>query len=146
MPISKAVMSLPKCLDNVIRFQILSPYASSSASLGEVSILTEPKMLPLPLSTFRHHSLHGPKSRLSKLSTVNGISKTNAVDAIGMEDGWEDGEDPGCEDQDSGQNKGSDLDESEGTAENGDGEGTAEDEDEEGSWLQGRFPRSVIRA
>ena len=39
-------LALPKCLDNVIRFQICSP--SPSASLGEVSILTEPRMLPLP--------------------------------------------------------------------------------------------------
>ncbi|WVN86138.1 uncharacterized protein L203_101299 [Cryptococcus depauperatus CBS 7841] len=48
--IYKVLLPLPRCLDNVIRFQIVPPSTSTSI-VNEVSILTEPKMLPLPPST-----------------------------------------------------------------------------------------------
>ncbi|ORX38208.1 hypothetical protein BD324DRAFT_619978 [Kockovaella imperatae] len=43
-------LPLPKCLDNVLRLQIAS--AERDKPMGEVSILTEPKILPVPASTF----------------------------------------------------------------------------------------------
>ena len=105
-------MGLPKCLDNVIRFQILSPPAGpSTGPSGEVSILTEPRILPVPASSFA-----GPSSprRLS----------SRKPRAVGAEEGWEDGEDLGPDGEDSE-----------------DEEGGTEDSEEEGSWLEGRFQR-----
>ena len=46
----QASLSLPKCLDNILRLQITA--ADEETDLGEVSIVTEPKILPLPPSTF----------------------------------------------------------------------------------------------
>ncbi|ORY32163.1 hypothetical protein BCR39DRAFT_524423 [Naematelia encephala] len=72
--LSRVSIPLPKCLDNVIRFQIVAP-----ESQGEVSILTEPKLLPLPASAF------------SIPAWPAGIVDSQRV--VGKEDGWEDGED-----------------------------------------------------
>lgn len=68
------LLSLPKCLHSVIRFQITPP-TSGPSTAGEVSILTEPKMLALPISTFTSPPL--PFTR----------------EEVNSEDGWEDGED-----------------------------------------------------
>ncbi|WVQ95220.1 hypothetical protein IAU59_002315 [Kwoniella sp. CBS 9459] len=88
--ISKVLLPLPKCLDNVIRFQIASP----GNSTGEVSILTEPKMLPLPSSAFSRPSPQ-PRSAASPSHAQNAKGKNRAI--LG-EEGWEDGEDLGPED------------------------------------------------
>lgn len=107
-------MGLPKCLDNVIRLQILSPLAGpSTGPSGEVSILTEPRILPVPASSFA-----GPSKPRSLSSSQ--------PRAVGAEEGWEDGEDLGPDGKDSE-----------------DEEGGTEDSEEEGSWLEGRFQRLV---
>ncbi|ODN98213.1 hypothetical protein I350_07859 [Cryptococcus amylolentus CBS 6273] len=49
--LSKVLLPLPKCLDNVIRFRILSPDGGQK-DVSEVSILTDPKLLALPEGTF----------------------------------------------------------------------------------------------
>jgi hypothetical protein len=54
------LLSLPKCLHSIIRFQITPP-TSGPSTAGEVSILTEPKMLALPLSTFTSPPLPFPR-------------------------------------------------------------------------------------
>lgn len=76
------MLSLPKCLHSIIRFQITPPTVgpSSISSSGEVSIMTEPKMLALPASTFGSPAIPYPRTRDGQVG-------------IGYEDGWEDGED-----------------------------------------------------
>lgn len=81
MTLFKVLLPLPRCLDNVIRFQILSPSISAS-SMNQVSVLTEPKMLPLPGSTL--DSDPTPYGR----ELINGKGKD-----VMREEGWEDGED-----------------------------------------------------
>lgn len=103
-------------------------------------------MLPLPPLGLTTQSLHGSKSDLSRLSAAKAIRKGNISDTVGVEEGWEDGEDLGFEDQDSDLSKGHDGERSDGTAESDDGSSTAEDDGGEGSWLHGRFPRYVLRA
>ncbi|OCF38740.1 hypothetical protein I317_07469 [Kwoniella heveanensis CBS 569] len=115
--ISKVLLPLPKCLDNVIRFQIISP----SNSTGEVSILTDPKMLPLPSSAF---SRPLPQKETPSASPAhNAKGKDRAI--IG-EEGWEDGEDLGPEDLHSDEESEPDP---------------REDDSDEcgGCWLEGRF-------
>ncbi|OXB35752.1 hypothetical protein LQV05_005795 [Cryptococcus neoformans] len=84
--IYKVLLPLPRCLDNVIRLQILSPSISTS-SMNQVSVLTEPKMLPLPASAFDTDP--SPYGR----DLINGNGK-----GVMREEGWEDGED--LEDED----------------------------------------------
>jgi len=122
-------MPLPKCLDNVIRFHILSPLFSTSSSTGEVSIFTEPSMLPLTPSAFSKQS----KRRKRELcSHGRGLNRAAIVDA---EEGWEDGEDIELDD---GESEGSE-----------DGEDESDWTDDSGgagdSLLEGRFQRSVSR-
>ena len=71
------MLSLPKCLHSVIRFQINPPNAGPSTG-GEVSIMTEPKMLALPPSTVGAPAIPYPRKSDGQ---------------VGYEDGWEDGED-----------------------------------------------------
>lgn len=73
----QVLLSLPKCLHSVIRFQVTPPSVGTSTD-GEVSIMTEPKMLALPPSTFTAPPTPYPRAS----DTV-----------VGFEDGWEDGED-----------------------------------------------------
>ena len=54
------MLSLPKCLHSIIRFQITPP-TSGPSTAGEVSILTDPKMLALPISTFTSPPLPFPR-------------------------------------------------------------------------------------
>ena len=113
--VSQVLLGLPKCLDNVIRFQILSPPAGpSSESTGEVSILTEPRILPVPATSFAgpSRSKHIPIKRHR---------------TVGADEGWEDGEDLGPDEEDSEEEGGGD-----------------EESENEGSWLEGRFQRFVI--
>ncbi|WVQ77630.1 hypothetical protein IAR50_007318 [Cryptococcus sp. DSM 104548] len=49
--LTKVLLPLPRCLDNVIRFRILSPGVGEKDA-SEVSILTDPKLLALPDGTF----------------------------------------------------------------------------------------------
>lgn len=111
----KVMLSLPKCLHSIIRFQITPPPAGPGSmpggSGGEVRIMTEPKMLALPPSTFSSPAIPYPRQRTG---------------AVGYEDGWVDGEDLG--DLRDGQGSGS--------------EGEGEDEDP-ASWLEGRFQALV---
>ncbi|KAK4685147.1 hypothetical protein P7C73_g5016, partial [Tremellales sp. Uapishka_1] len=109
----KVVLPLPKCLDNVIRFQILPPSASSS-TMGEVSILTEPKMLPLPPSAFASPQ----KAKAS-------VKRVRQSVVVGREEGWEDGEDFHPDDRE--ESSESEVEESSDESEGG------------GSWLEGRF-------
>lgn len=78
-------MPLPKCVHSVIRLQVLPPRDSSS-TMGEVSILTEPKMLALPGSTFTSPPISFSSSRISG----QGVREAD----------WEDGEDPRAEESD----------------------------------------------
>ncbi|WVR09326.1 hypothetical protein IAU60_006392 [Kwoniella sp. DSM 27419] len=127
--INKVLLPLPKCLDNVIRFQILSP---GSLPNGEVNILTEPKMLPLPASAFA--AAPPGRRRLSNTTSSPHTDKGKArVTAVGQEEGWEDGEDLGPDDEavhevDGEENPGSDD----------------EDSNSEGSWLEGRFQSTEL--
>ncbi|WVF67645.1 hypothetical protein IAT40_002404 [Kwoniella sp. CBS 6097] len=122
--ISKVLLPLPKCLDNVIRFQITSP----TNATGEVSILTEPKMLPLPSSAFSRPSPSPQKPPTSTANTYNAKGKNRAI--LG-EEGWEDGEDLGPEDLQSD--------------EESEPEQSADDSDEGGgSWLEGRFQSTDV--
>jgi hypothetical protein len=116
----QVLFPLPKCLDNVIRFQIHSPRASSSTSSGEVNILTEPKMLALPPSTFLPPVV--PKRRRTSRGAYKAVKSSLAM---GREEGWEDGEDLGPDDYESSSEE--EVEES--------------DEVEGGSWLEGRFQR-----
>ena len=86
MSLFKVLLPIPRCLDNVIRFQILSP-STSTSSMNQVSVLTEPKMLPLPASAF--DSDPSPYGH----DLINGNGK-----GVMREEGWEDGED--LEDED----------------------------------------------
>lgn len=78
----QVALPIPKCLDNVLRLRIQPPHAGSSSAAGEVDIVTEPKILPLPHGTFvtRGKTLHA------------------RAGAYKLEDGWEDGETTGPED------------------------------------------------
>jgi hypothetical protein len=123
-------MSLPKCLDNVIRFRI----PQNQGSEEEVSITTEPKMLALPSSAFVN-SMAQKMDRGRGTGVGKGKGKGKGM-GMGMreEDGWEDGEDLGGE-------------EGYGYGSEGDGDGDVETEEEEedgGFWLEGRFQRYVI--
>lgn len=79
---TEAVVPTPKCLDNVIRYLIVP----KDEFLAEVSIATEPKILPLPRSAFR-------------TPLGNGQSTPRKHP---FEEGWEDGEvhGVGSEDED----------------------------------------------
>jgi len=93
-----AVIPVPKCLDNSVRLQLLGD--------GEASVMAEPKILPAPLNR-----------RESSGNLFNNASSSRRQ----IEDGWEDGEVPGAETEESSA-------------------------DEDGSWLEGRFPRYVLAA
>lgn len=84
--------------------------------------MTEPKMLPLPPSTFAppYDSDQKPSS----------LSNEKERKRVGAEEGWEDGEDLGPDDDDCG----------ESGDEAGDSEWT-DSSDAGGSWLEGRFQR-----
>jgi len=63
------LLSLPKCLHSIIRFQITPPTSGPSTSTsreGEVSIITEPKMLALPISTFPSPPLPFPRESVEE--------------------------------------------------------------------------------
>ena len=123
---SQVLLPLAKCLDNVIRFQILSPRDSSSTATGEVSILTEPKMLPLPSTAFLQQHDQGCSSHSTR-------RRKSQAGFVGAEEGWEDGEDLGPDDRESEQSE-NEIHQSDST----------DSRDEGGeSWLEGRFQRSV---
>ncbi|WRT68697.1 uncharacterized protein IL334_005677 [Kwoniella shivajii] len=130
--ISKVLLPLPKCLDNIIRFQILSPSSASSSPSSmssvqqEVNILTDPKMLPLPPT--------GTKSsprRRSNFSDRRDKPKGKLKATLGEEEGWEDGEDLGPDDVHSESGEETEMSD----------EGS---DQESGSWLEGRFPCTDI--
>lgn len=118
---AQTILSIPKCLDNVIRFQIASSPSAMIPDPGEVSITTEPKMLPLPASSFL------PLSS-KNLQASNVRPKPERVESIGVEEDWEDGEDLGPDGAESEESEDEPYDES------------SEDGDETGGmWLEGRF-------
>ncbi|WWC63615.1 uncharacterized protein I303_106220 [Kwoniella dejecticola CBS 10117] len=136
--ISKVLLPVPKCLDNTIRFQILSPNIPSSSSSSvsclnqEVNILTDPKMLPLPSNAFGSD----PSPRNGK-GTSRGHGKSrkgqSKMKSTVGEDGWEDGEVLGADDVPSGSSDDGTEMSDEGSVDS-----------EEGSWLEGRFPSTEI--
>lgn len=118
------MLGLPKCLDNVIRFQILAPSSSSPADHiledgGDISIIAEPRVLPVAPDTFAP----------SPLKIAHRAREIRRHRNVGADEGWEDGEDLGPEED-------CESEESEATGEDLDGSAG-----EEGSWLEGRFPR-----
>nr|XP_019011758.1 uncharacterized protein I206_03864 [Kwoniella pini CBS 10737]OCF50539.1 hypothetical protein I206_03864 [Kwoniella pini CBS 10737] len=125
--ISKVLLPIPKCLDNTIRFQILSPNiptsSSSSSSLSslnqEVNILTDPKMLPLPANAFKSSTSSHRANRHTVRSSKEDKGKGKIKSTVG-EDGWEDGEED------------TDISDDEGDDSGG------------GSWLEGRFPSTEV--
>ncbi|WVW85305.1 hypothetical protein I302_107343 [Kwoniella bestiolae CBS 10118] len=130
--ISKVLLPIPKCLDNTIRFQILSPATPSSSTSSinqEVNILTDPKMLPLPVNAFPS-PISKPRSR-----TLNRRTKGKGkIKATVGEEGWEDGEILGPDDVPSESDEDTEISEDEQT----------DNEDGGGSWLEGRFPSTDI--
>ncbi|KAK8854518.1 hypothetical protein IAR55_003257 [Kwoniella newhampshirensis] len=123
--LSKVLIPVPKCLDNVIRFQIATPSSSSSSSSSEIRILTEPKILSLPQTAFKTHHV----SQTRRRSHSKGRGKGKEVRKMDGEEDWEDGEDLGPDGIPSDE---SDLD---------DAVSDSDSDDEGGSWLEGKFKR-----
>ncbi|OCF75701.1 hypothetical protein I204_02993 [Kwoniella mangroviensis CBS 8886] len=129
--ISKVLLPIPRCLDNTIRFQILSHTNASSSSLTnqEVDIFTDPKMLPLPTNAFP-----SPVSQSKARVTGRKVKGKGKIKATVGEEGWEDGEVLGPDDvptESDEDTEVSDVDDD-------------DSEEDGGSWLEGRFPSTEI--
>lgn len=121
----QTAISLPRCLDNIIRLQILPPSNGPSNLTDEVNITTEPKILPLPPDTFSSSS--------SKPTMRETLVSRKGVKSVGCEEGWEDGEDLGDEEYERDMKANDEV------------EDDGEEEDETGGcWLEGRFQRCII--
>ncbi|WWC90409.1 uncharacterized protein L201_005344 [Kwoniella dendrophila CBS 6074] len=137
--ISKVLLPIPKCLDNTIRFQILSPAnpssSSSTSSLSslnqEINILTDPKMLPLPPNAFASPTKKDRSFSSRQRAKGHGKGKGKIKATVG-EEGWEDGEVLGPDDVPTESDEDTEVSEEEDKDED-------EDDQEGGSWLEGRF-------
>lgn len=86
---AQASLPVPKCLDNVVRFHIVPEDEANS----DVSIATEPKVLPLPPSHFSQPRRDPAPSTPSRRPRI--------------EDGWADGEVPGADETSDEEEEGS---------------------------------------
>ncbi|WVQ68559.1 uncharacterized protein L199_006768 [Kwoniella botswanensis] len=129
--ISKVLLPIPRCLDNTIRFQILSPTNASSSSLThqEVDIFTDPKMLPLPTNTFP-----SPVSQSKARVTGRKVKGKGKIKATVGEEGWEDGEVLGPDDVPTESDEDTEVSDDDDD----------DSEEDGGSWLEGRFPSTEI--